>query len=34
MHTAFNRSDFGMKRFLPEVGDEVKLDIGIEAARR
>jgi polyisoprenoid-binding protein YceI len=34
MHTAFNRSDFGMKRFLPEVGDEVKLDIGIEATRR
>ena len=34
MHAAFNRSDFGMKRFLPEVGDEVKLDIGIEAARR
>lgn len=34
MHTAFRRSDFGMKRFLPEVGDEVKLDIGVEAARR
>jgi polyisoprenoid-binding protein YceI len=33
-HTAFKRSDFGMKRFLPEVGDEVRLDIGIEAARR
>lgn len=34
MHAALNRSDFGMKRFLPDVGDEVKLDIGIEAARR
>jgi len=34
MHAAFKRSDFGMKRFLPDVGDEVKLDIGVEAARR
>ena len=31
---AFNRSDFGMKRFVPDVGDEVKLDIDIEAMRR
>ena len=34
MHAAFKRSDFDMKRFLPEVGDEVKLEIGVEAARR
>jgi len=27
------RSDFGMKRFLPEVGDEVELEISGEAAR-
>ena len=33
-HTAFKRSDFGMKRSLPDVGDEVRLDIGVEAARR
>jgi polyisoprenoid-binding protein YceI len=32
--TTFKRSDFGMKRFVPDVGDEVKLDIDIEAARR
>lgn len=32
--TAFKRTDFGMKRFVPDVGDEVKLDIDIEAARR
>jgi polyisoprenoid-binding protein YceI len=28
------RSDFGMTRFLPDVGDEVLLQIGVEAARR
>ena len=33
-HAAFKRSDFGMKRFIPDVGDEVRLDIGVEAARR
>lgn len=32
--TAFKRSDFGMKRSLPDVGDEVRLEIGVEAARR
>ena len=34
LRAAFNRSDFGMKRFVPDVGDEIKLDIDIEAARR
>lgn len=34
LRTAFKRSEFGMTRFLPDVGDEVKLDIGVEAARR
>lgn len=34
LHTVFKRSDFGMKRFIPDVGDEVRLDIGVEAARR
>lgn len=32
--TSFKRSDFGMTRFLGDVGDEVRLDIGIEASRR
>ena len=34
LQTAFKRSDFGMTRFLPDVGDEVRLDVGIEATRR
>lgn len=32
--TSFKRSDFGMTRFIPNVGDEVRLDIGIEASPR
>ncbi len=32
--TSFRRSDFGMTRFLPDVGDEVRLDIGVEASPR
>jgi len=31
-HASFKRSDFGMTRFLPDVGDEVQLDIGVEAS--
>ncbi len=31
---SFKRSDFGMTRFLPDVGDEVRLDIGVEASPR
>jgi polyisoprenoid-binding protein YceI len=31
---SFRRSDFGMTRFLPDVGDEVRLDIGVEASPR
>jgi len=31
---SFKRSDFGMTRFLPDVGDEVQLDIGVEASPR
>lgn len=31
---SFKRSDFGMTRFLGDVGDEVRLDIGIEASPR
>ena len=34
LRTAFKRSDFGMTRFLPDVGDEIRLDIGVEATRR
>jgi polyisoprenoid-binding protein YceI len=30
----FKRSDFGMTRFLPDVGDEVRLDIDVEASPR
>jgi polyisoprenoid-binding protein YceI len=30
----FKRSDFGMTRFFPDVGDEVRLDIGVEASPR
>ena len=33
-HAVLKRSEFGMTRFLPDVGDEIKLDIGIEATRR
>jgi polyisoprenoid-binding protein YceI len=33
LQTAFRRSDFGMTRFLPDVGDEVRLDISVEATR-
>jgi polyisoprenoid-binding protein YceI len=33
-HAVFKRSEFGMTRFLPDVGDDIKLDIGIEATRR
>jgi polyisoprenoid-binding protein YceI len=32
--TTIRRSDFGMKRYLPEVGDEVELAISIEATRQ
>jgi polyisoprenoid-binding protein YceI len=32
-HTVLKRSDFGMTRFLPEVGDEVDLSINGEATR-
>ncbi len=28
------RSEFGMTRFLPDVGDEVELEIGVEASPR
>jgi polyisoprenoid-binding protein YceI len=28
------RSDFGMTGFLPDVGDDVQLEIGIEATRQ
>ncbi len=31
---AFNRSEFGMTRFLPEVADRVELEINVEAARK
>ncbi len=31
---SLKRSDFGMTRFLPDVGDEVRLDIGVEASPR
>lgn len=31
-HVVIKRSEFGMKRFLPEVADEVRLDIEIEAS--
>ena len=34
LRTTFKRSEFGMTRSLPDVGDEVRLDIAIEAARR
>lgn len=30
----FKRSDFGMAQFVPDVGDEVQLAIGVEATRR
>lgn len=30
----FKRSDFGMSRFLPDVGDEVRLDVDVEASPR
>jgi polyisoprenoid-binding protein YceI len=33
-HASLKRSDFGMTRFIPDVGDEVRLDIGIEASPR
>jgi len=33
-HASFKRTDFGMTRFIPDVGDEVRLDIGIEASPR
>ena len=33
-HASLKRSDFGMTRFLPDVGDEVRLDIGVEASPR
>jgi polyisoprenoid-binding protein YceI len=31
---SFKRSAFGMTRFLPDVGDEVRLDIDVEASPR
>ena len=34
LHASLKRSDFGMTRFLPDVGDEVRLDIGVEASPR
>jgi len=33
-HAVLKRSEFGMTRFLPDVGDDIKLDIGVEATRR
>ena len=30
----FKRSDFGITRFVPDVGDEVRLDIDVEASPR
>ncbi len=33
LQTTLRRSDFGMTRFLPDVGDEVRLDISVEATR-
>jgi polyisoprenoid-binding protein YceI len=33
-HASLKRSDFGMTRFIPDVGDEVRLEIGIEASPR
>jgi polyisoprenoid-binding protein YceI len=33
-HAALKRTDFGMTRFIPDVGDEVRLDIGVEASPR
>jgi polyisoprenoid-binding protein YceI len=34
LRASFKRSDFGMTRFLADVGDEVRLDIGVEASQR
>jgi polyisoprenoid-binding protein YceI len=34
LHTMLRRSDFGMTRFLPEVGDEIDLSISGEAVRQ
>jgi polyisoprenoid-binding protein YceI len=34
LHTLIKRSDFGMMRFLPEVGDEIDLSISGEATRQ
>lgn len=31
-HFSFRRSEFGLKRFLPDVGDEVRIDLAIEAS--
>ena len=31
---SLKRTDFGMTRFIPDVGDEVRLDIGVEASPR
>ena len=31
--TTFKRSDFGILRFLPDVGDQVELTISVEASR-
>lgn len=31
---SIRRSDFGMTRFLPDVGDEVRLDVDVEASPR
>lgn len=33
-HTDVKRSDFDMKAFLPGLGDDVKLDIEVEAAKK
>ena len=33
-HASLKRTDFGMTRFIPDVGDEVRLDIGVEASPR
>jgi polyisoprenoid-binding protein YceI len=30
----FNRSEFGMTRFIPDVADRVELEINVEAARK
>ena len=33
-HTRFNRSDFGLNKFIPAIGDEIELEIHAEFKRR